>query len=45
MITPHDESIDIVMLPRHAPEMQIDRPSAGKIERRAQIAERLCDLK
>ena len=45
MIAPHDERIDIVMLARHASEMQINRPSAGKVERRAQTAERFCDLK
>ena len=45
MIAPHDERIDIVMLARHASEMQIDRPSAGKVEGRAQISERLCDFK
>ena len=45
VIAPHDECIDIVMLPRHASEMQIDRPSAGKVEGRAQISERFCDLK
>ncbi len=30
MVAPHHERIDIVMLPRNAPEMQIDRPSAGE---------------
>ncbi len=45
MIAPHDERIDIVMLARHAPEMQIDRPSAGKVERRPQAAESFRDLK
>jgi hypothetical protein len=38
MIAPHDECIDIVMLARDASEMQIDRPTAGKVEGRAQIS-------
>ena len=45
MIAPHHEHIDIVMLAGHASEMQIDRPSAGEIEGRAQIAERLRNFK
>jgi hypothetical protein len=38
VIAPHDERIDIVMIARHASEMQIDRPTAGKVEGRAQIS-------
>lgn len=45
MIAPHDENIDIVMLARHASEMQIDRPSAGEVEGRPQIAERFRNFK
>jgi hypothetical protein len=45
VIAPHDEHVDIVMLAGDAPEIQIDRPSAGEKERRAQIPERLCDFK
>ncbi len=45
MIAPHDEHVDIVMLARDAPEMQIDRPSAGEKERRAQPPERVRNFK
>jgi hypothetical protein len=45
MIAPHDERVDIVMLARDAAEMQIDRPPAGDKEGRAEVAERLRNLK
>ena len=45
MIAAHDERVDIVMLARDAAEMQIDCPSAGEKERRAQIAERFRNFK
>jgi hypothetical protein len=45
LITPHYEHVDIVMLACDAPEIQIDRPSAGEKERRAQIPDRLRNLK
>jgi hypothetical protein len=40
VIAPHDEHVDVVMLTRDAPEMQIDRPPAGEKKRRAQLPER-----
>jgi len=45
VIAPHDERVDVVMLARNTPQMQIDRPSAGEVEGRAQPAERLRNLK
>ena len=45
MIAPHHEHVDVVMLAGDAPEMQIDRPSAGEVEGRAEVAERLRDFK
>jgi hypothetical protein len=45
VIAPHDERVDIVMLARDASEMKIDRPSAGEVERRAEVAERLRNFK
>ena len=37
--------INVVMLAGDAPEMQIDRPSAGEVEGRAQVPERFGYLK
>ena len=45
LITPHHEYVDIVMIARDAPEIQINRPAAGEKERRAQITYRLRNLK
>jgi hypothetical protein len=45
LITPHHEHIDIVMIARDPSEEQIDCPSAGEKERRAQIPDRLRNLK
>ena len=45
MIAPHYEHVDIMMLARNAPEMQIDCPSAGEKERRPQMPDRLRNLK
>jgi hypothetical protein len=45
MIAAHDQHVDVVMLAGEAPEMQIDRPSAGEKERRAQRPECLCNFK
>ena len=40
-----DEHVDVVMLASDAPKMQIDRPSAGEKERRAQPPERIRNFK
>jgi len=45
VIASHHESVDIVMVARDAPKMQIDRPAAAKVEGCAQISERFCDFK
>jgi hypothetical protein len=45
LIAPHHLRVDIVMLAGDAPEMQIDRPSAGEVEGRPQIPNRFRDLK
>jgi hypothetical protein len=45
LITPHHEHVDIVMIARAPSEEQIDRPAAGEKERRAQITDRLRNLK
>jgi hypothetical protein len=45
MVAAHDQHIDVVMLARDAPEMQIDCPSAGDKERRAQRPERIRNFK
>jgi hypothetical protein len=45
VIAPHHEHVDIVMIPRDAPEIQVDRPSAGEKERRPQRSHRLRNLK
>jgi len=45
MVAPQHQHVDIVMLARDAPEMQVDRPSAGEVEGRAEVAERLRDFK
>ena len=45
VILPHHDCVDIVMLARYASEMQIDCPTAGEIERRAQTTQRFGNLK
>jgi hypothetical protein len=45
MIAAHHERVDIVMLAGDAAEMEIDCPSAGDKERRAEIAEQFYDFK
>ena len=45
VISPHHDCVDIVMLARYASQVQIDCPSAGEIERRAQTAQRFRNLK
>jgi hypothetical protein len=45
VIAPDDEHVDVAMLAGDAPEMQIDRPSAGEKERRAQPPERIRNFK
>jgi hypothetical protein len=45
MIATHHEHVDVVMIARDAAEMQINRPSAVKVEGRAQIPDRLRNLK
>ena len=45
VIAAHHEHVDVVMVAGDAPEMQIDRPSAGEVEGRPQIPNRFRDLK
>jgi hypothetical protein len=45
VIAPQHQCVDVMMLARYAAEVQVNRPSAGEVEGRAQAAQHFGDFK